>query len=291
MISLNKSVLMSDALHFSTDQQINPYYENSPMDKAKAIQEHTTISDYLTQAGIKITKVPSPTDSQDGVYTANWALVRGDRAVLARLPNARKAEEEYAEKTLTSLGKRVYHVPDGLKFSGQGDALACGNYLFCGKGYRSDEAAQQFAADALGYERIQLQTIPQLDESGQPVVNKVSGWADSFFYDIDLALSIIKAPDGNKKGLIAYCPEAFTPESQELLASFDGVDKITVSIDEAKIAFATNLVSTGETVVMSSHAPELTEKLRALRLEVITPEITELLKGGGYIRCVSLTLD
>ncbi len=37
--------------------------------------------------------------------------------------------------------------------------------------------------------------------------NAVSGWADSFFYDIDLALSIIKAPEGGQKGLIAYCPE------------------------------------------------------------------------------------
>lgn len=36
-------------------------------------------------------------------------------------------------------------------------------------------------------------------------------------FDIDLALAIIKAPEGDEKGLIAYCPEAFAPESREFL--------------------------------------------------------------------------
>ena len=121
--------------------------------------------------------------------------------------------------------------------------------------------------------------------------NAVSGWADSFFYDIDLALSIIKAPEGEQKGLIAYCPGAFVPESQLMLASFDGVNKIEVSIDEARHAFAQNLVSTGETVVMSAHAPKLKAELEARGLRVLTPEVSELAKGGGYIRCITLTLD
>ncbi len=288
---INRTVLMSDAHNFSAYHAINPYYGDSDVNTGVAAKEHEEIADALSHAGIKIIQVPSPVDSQDGVYTANWALVRGDKAILARLPEVRKAEEAYAETVLRELGKEIIYAPEGLKFSGQGDALACGNLLFCGKGYRSDEEAQKFAADTLGYERIQLETIPGLDENGQPMVNKVSGWADSFFYDIDLALSIIKAPVGDKKGLIAYCPDAFVPESRELLAHFDGVEKIELSIQEAQEAFAGNLVSTGETVVMSAHAPELKAKLEAAGLKVLTPKISELAKGGGYIRCTTLTLD
>lgn len=291
MSTFNNSVLMSDADHFSTDQAINPYYGDSPLQSEAAKAEHAAIYNALTSAGIAVTKVPSPTDSQDGVYTANWALVRGGKAVLARLPDARKAEEAYAEKILTDLGIEVVHVPEGLKFSGQGDALPCGNYLFCGSGYRSDVEAQAFTAETLGYERIQLQTIPQRDSQGQPVINQTSGWADSFFYDIDLALAVIKAPIGDQKGLIAYCPEAFMPGSQALLAEFSGVDKIEVSLTEAQDAFATNLVSNGETVVMSARAPQLKAVLEAQGLRVITPNITELAKGGGYIRCTTLTLS
>ncbi|MFY9228270.1 MAG: hypothetical protein WAO28_03010 [Candidatus Microsaccharimonas sp.] len=291
MSRINRTVLMSDALHFSAEQAINPYYGDPSVNQSVASKEHQSIVKALSDAGVVIERTPSPTDSQDGVYTANWALVRGNTAILARLPDVRKAEEAYAEQVLVSLGKTVIHVPDGLKFSGQGDALACGNYLFCGQGYRSDLAAQVFAAETLGYDRIQLQTIPELDEHGVPVKNAVSGWNDSFFYDIDLALSIIKAPSENERGLIAYCPAAFMPESQAILANFDAVDKIEISLEEAQHAFAGNLVSTGETVIMSAHAPLLRASLESRGITVITPEISELAKGGGYIRCTSLTLD
>lgn len=291
MALINRTVLMSDARHFSALKAINPYYDDQNVDVTKAVNEHHFITQALSYAGITIAAVPSPIESQDGVYTANWALVRGDVAILARLPDVRKAEEAYAKQVLEQLGKKVIIVPKNMKFSGQGDALACGDYLFCGQGYRSDEKAQAFAAKKLGFERIQLQTIPELDNKGKPVINAVSGWADSFFYDIDLALSIIKAPQGKEKGLIAYCPEAFTQESQKTLSEFDGVDKIIVSLDEAMKAFACNLVSTGETVVMSAHAPELKAALEAKGLKVLTPEVSELAKGGGYIRCTTLSID
>jgi len=288
---INRTVLMSDALNFSAEQAINPYYGDSHTETIKAQAEHDSIRLAFENAGIEVIKVPSPATSQDGVYTANWALVRGNKAILARLPDVRKSEEDWARQHLGNLGIEVIDAPAGLKFSGQGDALACGDYLFCGNGYRSDLAAQVFAAEQLGYTRIQLQTIPQRDIAGEPVINAISGWADSFFYDIDLALSIIKVPTETEKGLIAYCPEAFTEESQKILNEFNEVDKIIVSLDEAQNAFACNLVSTGETVIMSAHAPLLSDELRKRGLVVVTPEVSELAKGGGYIRCTSLSLQ
>ena len=288
---INRTVLMSDARNFSAEQAINPYYGDSHTNTDKAQAEHDAIHQAFKDADIEVIQVPSPTTSQDGVYTANWALVRGSKAILARLPDVRKSEEEWARQHLINLGLEVIEVPEGLKFSGQGDALACGDYLFCGNGYRSDIEAQVFAADTLDYTRIQLQTIPQRDEQGNPVVNAISGWSDSFFYDIDLALSIIKAPTETEKGLIAYCPEAFTEESQQILSDFTEVDKIKISLEEAQNAFACNLVSTGKTVIMSAHAPLFSEELRKRGLAVITPEVSELAKGGGYIRCTSLTIQ
>lgn len=282
---------MTGADFFSTEQAINPYYGDQPVDLPAAIKEHTQLRAIFQRVGVKVERFPASPNSQDSVYTANWALVRGDTAVLARLPNARKAEEDYAEAILQSLGKTVVRVPEDWKFSGQGDALACGNLLFCGQGYRSDEKAQAFAAETLGYDRIQLQTVPQLDDDGQPVINTVSGWADSFFYDIDLALAIITPPAGAKKGLIAYCPEAFTEKSQRILEALDEVDKIIVSEEEARQAFACNLVSTGDTVIMSDQAPKLSAELEKRGFDIIPPAIHELVKGGGFIRCTSLSLD
>jgi N-dimethylarginine dimethylaminohydrolase len=293
-MKINRTVLMSDALNFSAEQAINPYYFDSHTDTSAAQQEHDSIRSALESAGVTVVTTTSPSDSQDGVYTANWALVRGNIAIPARLPNVRKAEEAHARAVLRDLGKELVEVPEGLRFSGQGDALACGDFLFCGNGYRSDEAAQKFAADTLGYTRIQLQTIPQLDEVGRPVVNAISGWEDSFFYDIDLALSIIRHPSGDTPGLIAYCPEAFTDESRttlEELQKTGDIEAIVVSLEEAEQAFACNLVSTGETVVMGDGAPKLKSELETRGLTVLTPHIRELSKGGGYIRCTTLTLD
>lgn len=281
---------MSDANNFSIDQPINPYYGAETLDKERAIAEHAAIREALESVGVEVITTPSPTDSQDGVYVANWALVRGDVAVIARLPNVRKAEEDVAAKVLSDMGKTIVRIPEHLKFSGQGDALPCGRFLFCGQGYRSDPEAQEIAAAATGLERIQLQTIPKRDDAGEPVINATSGWADSFYYDIDLALAIIREPTSTTPGIIAYCPEAFDTDSQERLASLEGFEKILVSENEATKAFATNLVSTGSAVVMSAHAPLLRAELESRGMTVICPEVSELSKGGGYIRCTTLTL-
>ena len=283
---------MSGVDYFDDSAAINPFMDSSvPVDRAVAAQELAAIKAALEGAGVTVVQVAPPINCQDGVYTANWGLVRHGKAVMARLPNARQAEEAYAAQVLRDLGKEIITVPEGMKFSGQGDALPCGAYLFCGSHYRSDAAAQEFAADALGYERIQLQTVPQRNWIGLPVTNQHSGWPDSFFYDIDLALSVLRGPEGNQKGIIAWCPEAFTKASRQLLRDFDGVEKIEVSLKEAKQAFACNLVSTGSNVVMGDDAPELRTQLEMRGFRVTTPHVRELLKGGGYIRCTTLTLD
>lgn len=282
---------MSSAEHFATDLAINPYYSSSGVDVAQAVHEHEAIAQALEMAGVTVTYCSAPSSSQDGVYTANWALVRGDQAVLAKLPDARRSEEAHAEHILRELGLTVHHVPNGWHFSGQGDALAFGGMLFCGKGYRSDEGAQIFAAEILGFERVQLQTVPLYDKIGNQLINATSGWPDSLFYDLDLALAIIQAPSEHSDGLIAYCPQAFLPESQEILHRLRGVDKIEVDYSEAVHGLACNLVSTGETVIMSGHAPKLQAELERRGYTIITPDVFELMKGGGFIRCVSLTLQ
>ena len=291
MPKFNTHVLMSDAHAFSTNLAINPYYGDAAPNLAQVEAEHTSIKRMLESAGVTVTQVTAPEGSQDGVYTANWALVKGKRAILSRLPDARKAEEAHAKQILTDLGIEVIEVPGGLRFSGQGDALPFGSFLFCGQGYRADLNAQIFAAETLGFTRIQLQTVPELDQNGAPVTNPISGWPDSFFYDIDLALAVLRPPVGEQKGLIAYCPEAFTLDSQRILADFEHADKILIPLEEAVHGFAANLVSTGETVIMSDHAPILRAEIEKYGFTVLTPKITELIKGGGYIRCTSLSFN
>ena len=285
---------MSGADYFDDAAAINAFMDSKVrIDRAKAQTEHSEIREHLQKAGVKVVQVEPPKDCQDGIYTANWALVRGDKAVLSTLPNARKGEEDYAEQVLRDLGKTTYKVPNGTHFSGQGDALPCGNYLFVGYGYRTELPAHEFVAITLGYEVISLQTTPKRSffGHGKPVINKASGWPDSFFYDIDLALAVLRPPKPKQKGLIAWCPDAFMPESQALLRNFEAVEKIEISLHEAKDAFACNLVSTGNTIIMTARAPLFQAELKSRGFKVVTSDIGELAKGGGYIRCTTLTLD
>ena len=279
---INKTVLMSGPKYFSV-KELNPYsHKEEQPDADGAAREFEGIKAALEQAGVVVAKVDEPTGCQDGIFTANWALVRGNKAILSSLPPQRQAEQAWAKKYLEGLGKEVIETP--YHFSGQGDMLACGNLLFAGSGYRTDPRMHQIVADTLGYEVISLQTVPEFDAAGKPMVNHVTGWPDSFFYDIDLALSILTP------NLIAWCPEAFMPESQEKIRALS-IDKIEVSLKEAREHFACNLVSTGYTVVMSAGAKELKAAIEAKGLAVLTPHIKELAKGGGFIRCTTLTLD
>lgn len=266
-------------------EELNPYSkaDNQP-DATRTGNEYQNLINALQEAHIEVIRTNSPPHCQDGVYTANWALCRGNIAVMASLPNMRQGETPHAKQALANLGFEIVTLPGDIRFSGQGDALPCGDLLFTGTSYRTDAAAHQYITDILGYTVISLQTIPALDVAGKPLINKVTGWPDSFFYDIDLALSVIR-PD-----LIAWCPDAFTPDSQAIIRNLS-INKIEVSLDEAQNHFACNLVSTGEVVIMSNAAPNLQKAIESYGLKTITPNLTELPKGGGYIRCMTLALD
>lgn len=279
--TINQTVLMSDTSYLKVEE-LNPYSKlNVQPDALQAAAEHQAIRQAFAKSDIEVVQVSAPLDCPDGIYTANWALCWKGKVVLSSLPNRRQAEEPYAKHILESMGYKTIAAP--FKFSGQGDALPCGDYLFVGSNYRTDSRMHQFLQAEYKCQVIGVETIPELDRQQKPIINPVTGWPDSYFYDLDLALAVI-TPE-----LIAWCPEAFTPISREKIEQLP-LNKITVSLSEAKDGFACNLVSSGETVVMSNKAPKLQQQLENYGLQTITPAISELSKGGGYIRCCSLTL-
>lgn len=291
----NRTVLMSGADYFSDSFAINALMDSSvPVDSQKAMAEHDRIRQALESAGVKVVRTQPPADCQDGVYTANWALVRKGTALMARLPNKRQAEEPYAREQLESHGLKTAVLPDTVeRFSGQGDALPCGNIVFTQSPYRTTPDAHLYLKSVLGFEEVvALQTKPsRWFGFGPAKKNKITGWPDSPTYDIDLALAILKWPTAGQKGLIAWCPDVFIASSRKLLEHCDKVEKIEVSKDETLGAYALNLVSTGETVIMNAGAPQFQAALKAHGLNTITLDLPELKKGGGSIRCTTLTLD
>ncbi|WP_226962565.1 hypothetical protein [Streptomyces sp. C8S0] len=120
-------------------------------------------------------------------------------------------------------GFEVIEAPHA--FSGQGDALACGDLLLTGYGQRTDERMLGVLARELDYEVVPLRTVSPR------------------WYDLDLAVGVV-APD-----TLAYCPQALDAPSLRTLRGL-GVELIDVSVEEAA-RFALNLVSDGTTVTMT----------------------------------------
>jgi N-dimethylarginine dimethylaminohydrolase len=245
---LNRELLVCDAHHFRIDYEINPYM-------------HTAVQPDLTAAVTE--HVPSAPECPDMVFTANAAVIRGERAVLGRPPRERQAEIPYFQEWLAGRGYEVIEAP--YPFSGQGDALAFGHRLLTGHGQRTDQRMLDVLARELDYEVVPLQTVSER------------------WYDLDLAVGVVD------RGTLAYCPQALDRPSCQRLHGL-GADLIEVTADEAA-RFALNLVSDGRTVTMTNGAPRLATALRDRGLQVVELDTTELAKGGGGIRCTALSLD
>jgi N-dimethylarginine dimethylaminohydrolase len=262
---MNTHLLMRDPGHFRVDYEINPYMHTSIQpDLAAAVTEHEAIVAAHLAAGRHVEFLTADPGCPDMLYTANAAVVRGGRAVLANLPPQRQAETPHHRAWLADHAIDVVESP--YLFSGQGDALACGDLLLAGYGQRSDERVHTVLAKHLDYEVVPLRTISAL------------------WYDLDLAIAVIDNPH-----TLAYDPRALDGPSQRRLRGL-GLDLIEVFAEEAE-RFALNLISDGTTVTMTTGAPKLASELRARGLNVVELDTTELRKGGGGVRCTALTVD
>jgi N-dimethylarginine dimethylaminohydrolase len=262
---VNSELLVSDTRHYRIDYEINPYMSTAVQpDPESAATEHAAIVAAHRAAGRIVHHIPAAPECPDMVYTANAALVRGDRAVLGSPPGPRQHEIPYFRAWLQAHGYDVLDAP--YPFSGQGDALPCGDLVLAGYGQRTDKRMHTVLADHLGYRIVALRT------------------SGPHWYDLDLAVAVIDNPH-----TIAYCPDALDRPSQYALHDL-GLDLIEVSVDEAA-CFALNLVSDGAAVTMTSGAPRLAAQLRERGLQVTELDTTELRKGGGGVRCTALTLD
>jgi N-dimethylarginine dimethylaminohydrolase len=290
---------MSGADYFNDQQAINALMNSADaVNTEQAVIEHGLIEQAVEKAGITVDRITAEPGLQDFVYTANWAIIRNGKAILARLPNTRQPEEAFAKHALQDRGVETFTLPDAVKkFSGQGDVLAFGDTAIAQWGYRTDKAAHPYLKSVLGFSKVvSLHTKPLRRYSignlslGPKVINKITGLPDSKTYDLDLAVAIIRWPDQTQTGTVAYCPAVMSLLSRYKMWRLKA-DKIKVSRKEALEAFALNLVSTNQTVVMNAGAPQFTSAIKARGLNVTELELPELKKGGGSIRCSTLTLS
>ena len=119
---------------------------------------------------------------------------------------------------------------------------------------------------------------------GSPARNRVTGLLDSYFYDLDIAIGVIR-PE-----LLVLCFEALTQTAQRAVRNHRDVETIPVHYARRGPPLATKFISTGVAVIMCDAAPWLVGSPMRRRLRVLSLPTTESRKSPGEIRCRALSL-
>jgi N-dimethylarginine dimethylaminohydrolase len=256
-------VLMCPPTYYGVEYEINPWmHVEVPVDRARARQQWEALRRAYADLGVEVVLAEARQGLPDMVFTANAAVVHGDRAVLShfRFPQ-RQGEEMRWRALFESWGMRVADT-GGVAFEGAGDALFVGGRLYCGHGFRTDLEAVPLVARALEVEAVPLELV------------------DPRFYHLDTCF----CPIDERTVLVA--PQAFSAESLRRIRS--RVERVIEVPTEVAAGFACNAIRVDATVVSSTAAEAVVEPLGEAGYRVLGLPMSEFMKAGGGVRCLSL---
>jgi N-dimethylarginine dimethylaminohydrolase len=253
---------MTAPTFFTVEYAINPWMDTStPVDAHRAMSQWETLRQTYKELGHTVELVEPVAGLPDMVYAANGGLIVDGKAVVANFAFPQRAGEAaaYAEWMV-----RHGFEPVETRYvnEGQGDLLVAGSIVLAGYGFRTDRRAHDEIAVAVGIPLVSLELV------------------DPRFYHLDTALAVLD------NTTIAYYPPAFSDESRaRLLELFP--DAIEVATADAFV-LGLNAVSDGLHVVHPATATGFAEQLSDAGFVPIGVDLSELLKGGGSIKCCTL---
>ena len=253
---------MTAPTFFAVEYAINPWMDTStPVDTHVALNQWESLRQTYKELGHTVELVEPVEGLPDMVYAANGGLLVNGQAIVARFAYPQRAGESvaYAEWMTRHGFDPMYtrHVNEG-----QGDLLVVGSIVLAGYGFRTDRRAHN-----------EIRAIVQM-----PVVSLEL--VDPRFYHLDTALAVLDDTT------IAYYPPAFSDESRAQLQELYP-DAIEVASADAYV-LGLNAVSDGRNVVLPAAATGFAEQLRRAGFEPVGVDLSELLKGGGSVKCCTL---
>jgi N-dimethylarginine dimethylaminohydrolase len=253
--------------YFSIEYEINPWMSRMRgADPKLAEAQWTHLCDVLGRCGAEVELLEPRAGLPDLVFTANAGLVAGGRVILSRFRfPARSGEEPVFREWFATHGFAVEELPADIFFEGAGDALECGEHLFCGYHFRSEIRSHDIIARLLNRRILSVQL------------------ADPRFYHLDTCFCPLSA------GQAMYYPGAFDEYARRVLAGHI-TDLIEVSEDDA-LRFGCNAVCVGEHVVVPAGCTQLVGDLCSRGYRVHPVNLSEYLKSGGAAKCLTLRLD
>ncbi len=253
---------MTPPTFFAVEYAINPWMDvTTPVDADLAEAQWEGLFQTYRRLGHHVDVIEPVPGLPDMVYAANGGLIVNDVAIVARFRFAERAGESQAYAAwMSSLGYRpvsTRHVNEG-----QGDLLMVGEMVLAGYGFRTDRRAHCEISAALTVPVVSLELV------------------DPRFYHLDTALAVLD------DHTIAFYPPAFGAAAQEQLHALFP-DAIVVGSADAYV-LGLNVVSDGLHVVLPSAATGFAMQLRDAGFEPVGVDLSELLKGGGSVKCCTL---
>ncbi|MFT4228792.1 MAG: N-dimethylarginine dimethylaminohydrolase [Microbacterium sp.] len=259
--------------HFTVSYTINPWMEPAkPTDTARAVAQWQVLHDTYLSLGHEVELIDPIPGLPDMVYTANGGFLIDGVAYGAKFRYRERVPE--APAFMEWFRAHGFEVAEPAEVNeGEGDFLLVGDVILAGTGFRSTDDSHREVRDVFGKEVVSLTLV------------------DPRFYHLDTAIAVldpVEGPGGVAHANIAYLPQAFDDASQRVLAE-RYPDGIRVS-DADGAAFGLNSSSDGRNVIISPRAKGFEAQLRERGYHPVLVDLSELLLGGGGIKCCTLEL-
>jgi N-dimethylarginine dimethylaminohydrolase len=260
------SILMCRPERYGIEYEINPWmHVEVGVDRDTAIEQWERLHSAYIALGEQVELVEPVAGLPDMVFTANAAVVRDRSAVLSRFRHPeRQGEEPLWQRALEERGFDVRVLDRRLSFEGAGDALFVGDRLFCGHGFRTDRQAHREVGRALGVEVVSLELV------------------DPRFYHLDTCFCPLN------EQTVLFAPHAFSPASARTVRRL--VPHVIEVPPDVAAGFACNAITVGSRVISSLAAEGLTTPLHDAGYDTVALPMSEFIKAGGGVRCLSLPI-
>jgi N-dimethylarginine dimethylaminohydrolase len=261
-----RRLLLCPPDHYGIEYEINPWMDRSHKAlQAVAREQWQGLCLKLQSLGCEIELMDPQPGLPDMVFTANAGLAVGRQFIPSNFRHTeRQGEELWFDRWFSQHRYEIHRLEKGLYFEGEGDALFCGEVLFCGYRFRSDIRAHQAIGELLKSLVVSVELV------------------ESRYYHLDTCFCPL--PDGGA----VWFPAAFDEYGQRALRHHVGA-LIDVAPEEA-LHFACNAVVLGKDIVLPEGCPKLCLALQERGYRTHALAMTEFLKAGGACKCLTLFL-
>tara|TARA_Y100001938_G_scaffold147919_1_gene230269 strand:+ start:453 stop:1238 length:786 start_codon:yes stop_codon:yes gene_type:complete len=261
---MQQKILLCSPEFFTVSYSINPWMKGEPVCQKTVMSQWLDLVVAISAAGGKTHLIEPQDGLPDMVFTANAGVVHEGKFVVSNMKHEeRKRESAHFKEWFELNGYETLSVSHDLDFEGCGDVIVHKGNMIAGHGYRSDVLAHKEVANLLGLDLIDLEL------------------SDPRFYHLDTCFCIVG------DNLAIYYPGAFADGEIEKL---EGVlDLVPISEKDA-LLFVCNSLKIHDTLLIPTSQSDVETVLNEKGVKTQHVDVSEFLKSGGSIQCLSLRL-